>query len=762
MCAELDIVDPSVLSETDRNELDLSIDALIAAHKNNRQEINRLVFESVSAITAGEDYERQLANKKGLRRFIGGITGSNKKLQDKINSSRAAAQYASQQTLQRLAEQNLMSFDLITAVNNKLNASVTTIESEINQIYSTLISFFKQNRSDMIQLENRVARLERNVNLLNWQNSIEYQMLNGVEYSELDDNSKIVCMVRDFYDITRGEWTTSDLLLLKAAMGSIGLAPRGKIGYFEFITAIAKDSCLKQHLLNNEKIYGIPEYYLVPLTGLKKLEMLNEEERYVVDTVVDTIRYNGIMVQPQCVSENLTRKFLEQENGFNVDVQIENFDLVLELLFSLNQAKAEGCLATECVTEEKHISEAASRDEENQHVPVEVVEESAEEVVDEQDCAKAEASEGLLDGQVGEIFSKIFVECDGVSKREIVAETDHYFLIRETLSISDDEDDEEDTARVMFKSLNKTTMVFIDLPALSRFIPAPDSELFSCIRSLLCNSQDQSPIYVLGDTIFIEQSEDTNTSIWQFCLADNSSRKIADNIVLCRSKLSTETIRLEGKYLPCLKNNHLCILDTETNELQKVYYEEHWIQNPLSFTISKDHMVFCVKASELDGDDDDSAVICVYDFEQRLFKKVDIKKNKKNQELLSSLDVGNISGANTGLVTYQDKTYMFTDEGIYLLQITDGELVRWSIIYDEVSYIDKSKMLLDRFVWLDYEGDLFAIDFATGKKQKIMSSVEYGDIEARIGNYLYLRHGKEGYSISLNPPRKKKRVKYSI
>lgn len=53
---------------------------------------------------------------------------------------------------------------------------------------------------------------------------------------------------------------------------------------------------------------------------------------------------------------------------------------------------------------------------------------------------------------------------------------------------------------------------------------------------------------------------------------------------------------------------------------------------------------------------------------------------------------------------------------------------------------------------IDHENNLFVIDFATGKNQKMMSSVEYRDIEARIGNYLYLRHGKEGYCISLNPP----------
>ena len=186
MSTELTVIPSSALTEQEQADLNASIDSIIAAHKNNRQEINRLVYESVSAMTDSEGYEQELSSRKGLRRFWGAITGSNKRLQDKINSSRAAAQFAAQTTLQRLSEQNLLTFDLITAVNNKLNASMTAVEGEVNQIYAALIQFFKQNRSDMIQMENRVARLEQNVNLLNWQNSIEYQMLDGVEYVDLD------------------------------------------------------------------------------------------------------------------------------------------------------------------------------------------------------------------------------------------------------------------------------------------------------------------------------------------------------------------------------------------------------------------------------------------------------------------------------------------------------------------------------------------------------------------------------------------------
>lgn len=348
MSTDLKIVNSSALSETERAELDANIDSLIAAHKNNRQEINRLVFESVAAMTAGEDYERQLANKKGLRRFLGGITGSNKKLQDKINSSRAAAQYASQQTLQRLAEQNLMSFDLITAVNNKLNASVIAVENEINQIYGALVTFFKQSRNDMIQLENRVDRLEKNVNLLNWQNAIEYQMFNGVEYADLDDTAKIVCLVRDFYDITKGEWTTSDLLLLKTAMSTIDISPKKRIEYLPLILDIVENATLRSKLLGQDEICEIinPEDVIV-LGGVKKGELLQGTESYVVAATQEALSLNGIQKAEKEVFAQLISQYLKITASINPNASVQAYDIMLEILYNLQQVQIEAIGAEE-------------------------------------------------------------------------------------------------------------------------------------------------------------------------------------------------------------------------------------------------------------------------------------------------------------------------------------------------------------------------------------------------------------------------------
>lgn len=360
MSTELTVIPSSALTEQEQADLNASIDSIIAAHKNNRQEINRLVFESVSAMTDSEGYEQQLSSRRGLRRLWGAITGSNKRLQDKINSSRAAAQFAAQTTLQRLSEQNLLTFDLITAVNNKLNASMTAVEGEINQIYAALIQFFKQNRSDMIQLENRVARLEQNVNLLNWQNSIEYQMLDGVEYVDLDDASKIVCMVRDFYDITGGEWRTSDLLLLKTAMSTIDISPRGNIRYYDFIDRVAGDEKLLTKLLGGKHIQRLPETYLVPLLGIKKLELLDTDEAYIVDTVENSLQSAGVAADRHKLENNLVQNYVAQESQVNLDTEVNNYDLTMEMLFNLRSAEDSGLFQEEVVPEVQEVETEAS------------------------------------------------------------------------------------------------------------------------------------------------------------------------------------------------------------------------------------------------------------------------------------------------------------------------------------------------------------------------------------------------------------------
>ncbi|MDY4079127.1 MAG: tetratricopeptide repeat protein [Clostridium sp.] len=337
----LNIVNKNELSESARLEIDAQIDNIISKHKNNRYEINKLVFESVSVLTTSENYSNELASQGCIKRFWGGITGKNRELQAKIDSNLAASQYASQQTLQKLAEQNLMSFELITAVNNKLNSSIIHIENEINNVYSTLVTFFKQTKSDIIKLESRVERLEKNVNLLNWQNSIEYQMWNGIEYVDLDEVSKIICLIRDFYDITKGNWTTSDLLLLKAAMSTIEISPKLEIPYNSFINCVSQNTELIKKLFEGVNINNIEKYpkYIAISAGIKKRILLDTDEKYLVDNTVEIMRKCSCEVNELEIEEELLKIYERDEAQMNIETSVSAYDLILEMLYNLEQIK---------------------------------------------------------------------------------------------------------------------------------------------------------------------------------------------------------------------------------------------------------------------------------------------------------------------------------------------------------------------------------------------------------------------------------------
>jgi len=342
MSNKLQLFKADILTQEEKTELGKNIDSLIDSHKQNRQAINRLVFESVAAMTEADSAATELSRKGTLSRWIGGITGSNQKLQNEINKNRSVAQYAAQQTLQKLAEQNLLTVDLVAAVNNKLNASLNNVDKEFVKIYDALVKFFRHNRVELEKFKDRLEKVEQDVDLLRWQNTIEDQEFEGKEYTDLDNISKIVCLTRDFYEITKGKWTTADLLLLKSAMRTIEVKPKEKVNYLDSIKEIAYNDALKDKLLGGVEIQRIEEPgYLVSMSALMKLEACRTEEKSTVDTISDFLKENRVTIDKDKICEALTKKYLANEAYVDINKDIECYDFVLDLLYNLKQINTE-------------------------------------------------------------------------------------------------------------------------------------------------------------------------------------------------------------------------------------------------------------------------------------------------------------------------------------------------------------------------------------------------------------------------------------
>ena len=370
---ELKLIDESLITLDERNEISAEIDSVIAGCGNNRQEINRLAFAGIACLTEAEEKQSVLNNKTGLQRFIGSITGTNHKLEKAIGGNLVKAQYAAQQALIKLAEQNRMSFELIAAVNNKLNGQVMRIDSEIdgvkqdvNNIYRGLNRFLKMYQSQLVQTELRLEKLERKVNLLEWSQSIEYQMLDGIPYGELDDKAKTGCLIRDFYERSHGEWDLSDLLLLKSTLKDIGLSPNDEINYMDALVSVY-DAGLMSSGLSINRIPKIEERTHNSLTSLAvfdRMERLETVERSKVE--VYKKRHESEVKTYTSARNKLLKLHMKLSMAIDIDIPVSRFDFILELLFllrELNQGDADelyrqGIIHEEGTGVERNISKA--------------------------------------------------------------------------------------------------------------------------------------------------------------------------------------------------------------------------------------------------------------------------------------------------------------------------------------------------------------------------------------------------------------------
>lgn len=334
---ELNVINNDVVTIEDKNFFNDQIDLIINQHKNNRQTINRLVFDSMALLTDADSASDTLARKGFFKRLIGSFTGSNRKLEAIINQNRSKAQYLAQQTLQKLAEQNLLSFDLIASVNNKLNFHVEQLNSEIENIYNGLNKFITMYKGHLVQIESRLDTLERNVNLLTWTTSIEYQTFGGTPYNELDELTKMICLVRDFYEITKGVWRTSDLLLLKTTISSLNLLPNDQINYMDALISIHDNPIIRAKLLGGSEI-GIKEDFsesLLAMDILRKLNLLESDEKYQIDLCK---KYISEEVDNLSVRNDLLKTYFVDTKGINGNQNINRYDFLLDLLYNLKSA----------------------------------------------------------------------------------------------------------------------------------------------------------------------------------------------------------------------------------------------------------------------------------------------------------------------------------------------------------------------------------------------------------------------------------------
>lgn len=322
------------LTEEEKTAIDEYVDKTYEEFKDNGKQLTRLAAQASSAISAGKAKAEKLANQGFLKNLVGDITGKNRKLRGEIDRDFAVSQQACIKMIQKLAQQGKLTFDAIMGVNCKLNCLVTQIDKEFNEVYSQMQKMMTMSMSALIRESTRIDKLERSMNVVHLESTIEYLDFDGVLYKDLENNNeKMLCIISDFFLATKGNYSLNDLMMLKPMMDKIGINPSDKISMISLYNTLLSNSKIADKFfeaLDKAKLNELEDIEVPLLGNIKKIEKLETDEKYIVDSIVDMSGKDEKEVQ-----FNLLKNYAV--SNLNMDLEKENsyFDLSVAMINEL-------------------------------------------------------------------------------------------------------------------------------------------------------------------------------------------------------------------------------------------------------------------------------------------------------------------------------------------------------------------------------------------------------------------------------------------
>lgn len=306
-----------------KSELALCIERKIDAYRNDTKKIDELTFQCISALAEVDNAKAELSSKGFLARFVGSITGSNHKLQNKINENQTLAQYALRETLRQLQKQNVMTLDLICAVNTKLNG----LQMQVGQY-----GIYQENQDKiLINHERRLKKTEKSVDLLQWGHNIQYLNLDGKDYMELNQHQKLACLARDFFQ--KGNVTyEDDIATLKHAIHDLKIDRREMVSYYDTLKSIAMDDLARKKLLGNvnwqnyDSVDNVISFHTI--VKICELQQANNSKIKIFCGIRNDIT-------PEKACNQLVTAYIRRKDQCDVNTEVSFFDLVMDLVYNL-------------------------------------------------------------------------------------------------------------------------------------------------------------------------------------------------------------------------------------------------------------------------------------------------------------------------------------------------------------------------------------------------------------------------------------------
>lgn len=150
------------VTQSDKVAIEKLISASLAEFKGKKEELEVLTLECISNISNSSSISAELSEQGVLKRLWGDITGKNRKMRVALYRNTANTQYAQQQILVKLIEQNATVMDFIAAIhkeNHTITLDIKQQQLDTNNRLQQVCLHLIEHRNAVVRLNEQSERL---------------------------------------------------------------------------------------------------------------------------------------------------------------------------------------------------------------------------------------------------------------------------------------------------------------------------------------------------------------------------------------------------------------------------------------------------------------------------------------------------------------------------------------------------------------------------------------------------------------------------
>lgn len=220
----------ALLSQLDRERIHTSVDGFLARCGQDRDAVEEAVLDAIAALAPVPGRAGALRDEGMLSRLFGALTGRTQKLSADNQLALAEGQYALLRLVNTVQKQGALSLEFSCVLQNRVQDALQEIarqgqrhNEDLQRVYRSMAQVYGKLRDRLMQIDERVDRLERQGRLLSWLAHTSVPRYRGRRLAELPSTLRLVTLANDFFHRTEGTWTLDELMSAHQMCHSAGL-----------------------------------------------------------------------------------------------------------------------------------------------------------------------------------------------------------------------------------------------------------------------------------------------------------------------------------------------------------------------------------------------------------------------------------------------------------------------------------------------------------------------------------------------------------